>query len=72
MAEMHNENIKKTGEILSGGKINELVSALNKSESDLKSLKARLAEKLNAIETEKARQEAEESAKQALSAAGNA
>lgn len=60
MAEMHNENIKKTSELLSGGKLTELVSRLNKSESGLKSLKSRLVEKLNACEAEEARRDAEE------------
>lgn len=60
MAEMHNENIKKTSELLSSGKLTELVSRLNKSEGGLKSLKSRLVEKLNACEAEETRRNTEE------------
>lgn len=59
MAEMHTENIKKSGELLSGGKLSELLASLSKAESGLKSFKAQLGEKLSALEAEKARLEAE-------------
>ena len=53
MAEMHTENIKKSGEILSGGKLSELIESLNKTESSLKNFKSLLNGKLGALEAEK-------------------
>lgn len=67
MAEMHTENIKKSGEILSGGKLSELIESLNKTESSLKNFKSLLNGKLGALEAEKEKREAE-----ALTAEANA
>lgn len=78
MAEMHTENIKKINDILSGGKLSELISHLSKTENDLKKLKVGLDEKFNALEAEriereaKERELAEKAAKEAAEAAEKA
>lgn len=72
MAEMHTENIKKINEILSGGKLSELISHLSKTENDLKKFKVGLDEKYNALEAERAEREAKERAELAEKAAKEA
>ena len=63
MAELNNENIKKTNEIWSKGKINELISSFNKVDGDFKNFKAKVYEKMNMfIEKEKAEKAEKEAA----------
>ena len=61
--EMRTENIKKVGEIVKVGKLEELIKSTNKFESEVKGVKSTLEEKLKALESSRKAKEAEEKSK---------